>query len=219
MKTLYLKLAKDIKQYRLPAALCMYCVVLLAIRMKFSHSLFLAFLIWNLFLAGLPLAISVLIQHYAAVRAKRVLLYPLLVCWLLFLPNSFYLITDFVHLNKCNAIPIWFDILLIGSFTAAGIFFGVQSMLNIYIVSLSGNTITKSKAFIAIICLLSGFGIYIGRYLRYNSWDVLHEPYRLILHTLSSLFTHDTYRAAWGITLGFGTLQYLMFSIYRDLKK
>ncbi|KOS08261.1 hypothetical protein AM493_08015 [Flavobacterium akiainvivens] len=214
-----MNIANEIKQYRLPATLCLFCVVLLAIRIKLSHSLFLAFLIWNLFLAGLPLAISLFIQNNAAVHGKRVFLYPLLLCWLLFLPNSFYLLTDFVHLYKDNSIPIWFDILLIGSFTMTGMFFGLESMHSIHNLSLTRNSRLKSKAFIIVICLLCGFGIYIGRYLRYNSWDVLHKPISLFTHTLSTLFSAETCKAAWGITLGFGALQYLLFSIYRDIKK
>lgn len=210
-------LPPNLKQYRLPGVLCIFCVLLLAIRMKLTHSLFLAFLVWNLFLAAVPLAISQLIINSKTLH-KRLYLYPLLVCWLLFLPNALYLITDFVHLYKDNSIPVWFDILLIATFSFTGMLFGLQSMYNIYLLAVKRNGLMKSRLFMMAVCLLCGFGIYLGRYLRYNSWDALHRPFALLNHSFAILFDAETYRAAWGITLGFGVLQYLMFSIYRDSK-
>jgi uncharacterized membrane protein len=135
------------------------------------------------------------------------------------LPNAPYIITDLVHLEKQNNIPLWFDILLIASFTTCGMLFGLASMKNIYTILSVKFSSAIATTTMAVTCLLSGFGIYLGRFLRYNSWDVLHKPLTLITDIVHSLVAFDTYRAAWGITIGFGTLLFLLFRLYYDPKE
>jgi len=216
MKTIQLSITREFKQYFNLFALALFCCVLLLVRAKITNSIFFFFLIWNLFLAYSPLAVtSVLINHVNLIEKRRYF-YPFLLCWLVLLPNAPYLITDFVHLKKETSVPVWFDVLLLISFTVTGLLFGLASMKNIYKV-----LTVKFNSAIAIIsmattCVLCGFGMYVGRFLRYNSWDILHKPVRLTADIFESLFSADTYKAAWGITLGFGILMYLLFSLYND---
>jgi uncharacterized membrane protein len=210
---------REIKQYKMMFLLGIFCVSLLLIRAKITHSTFLFFLVWNLFLAYTPLAISSLLINNIILIEKRRYFYLLLLCWLLLLPNAPYLITDFVHLKKDNSIPVWFDVLLLASFTITGLLFGMASMHTIFRILSIKFSIVRAKLIMGIVCGLCGFGIYLGRFLRYNSWDVLQKPISLTADIFTSLFATETYRAAWGITLGFGMLQYLLFSIYTDFKK
>ncbi|MES2486679.1 MAG: DUF1361 domain-containing protein [Bacteroidota bacterium] len=219
MKNLQLTINREIRQYGLMFTLSLFCLGLLLIRAKITQSIFLFFLIWNLFLAYTPLAVSSLLINNITLVQKRRYLLPLLACWLFLLPNAPYLITDFIHLNKDNAIPVWFDILLIASFTLTGLLFGLASMHNVYKIVLVKTSATAAKIIMLFICGLCGFGIYLGRFLRYNSWDILQKPISLGIDIFSSLFASETYRAAWGITLGFGMLQYLLFSIYNEFKQ
>ena len=147
---------------------------------------------------------------------KRRYLYPAILCWLLLLPNAPYLITDFLHLKKEGGVPVWFDVLLLISFTLNGLLFGLASMKNMYnILTIKFSRFAASVS-MSLTCLLCGFGMYVGRFLRYNSWDILNRPINLTADIFDSLFSADTYRAAWGITFGFGMLMYLLFSLYNS---
>ena len=218
MKALQSTLVHEFRQHFSLFALASFCLALLLVRAKLTQSINLFFLIWNLFLAYAPLGLSSLMMHRVSIIEKWHF-YPAFACWLLLLPNAPYIITDFVHLEKQNNIPLWFDILLIASFTTCGMLFGLASMKNVYtILSVKFSSAIATTA-MAVTCLLSGFGIYLGRFLRYNSWDVLHKPLILITDIVHSLVAFDTYRAAWGITIGFGTLLFLLFRLYYDPKE
>jgi len=219
MKTIRLTLTYEFKQYWLLFALSLFCAALLLVRAKVTGSTYFFFLIWNLFLAYTPLGITSVMMHSINLIEKRIYFYPLLLCWLLLLPNAPYIITDFIHLRKESGVPFWFDVLLLISFSACGILFGLASMKNVYnmlMIKFGGRVADISMG---IVCLLSGFGMYLGRFLRYNSWDVLQRPLALIYDIFWSLIAAETYRAAWGITLGFGTLMFLLFSLYNDPEK
>ncbi|WP_445454920.1 DUF1361 domain-containing protein [Flavobacterium sp. HNIBRBA15423] len=170
-------------------SLSIYCGILLLCRAKLTHSIFYFFLVWNLLLAAIPY----LLLQFAKQRIRlfenvktRVLLF---LSWLLFLPNSFYILTDFVHLQKGNPTFFWFDLILLFSFSSLGFLFGllaIQEFKNCFSLFHS-NTIIKVS--IPIICLLSGFGIYLGRFLRFNSWNILTNPFQLIIDSFQSLLS------------------------------
>jgi len=218
MKTTQSTVAHEIRQHFMLFALAFFCLALLLVRAKITQSIYLFFLIWNLFLAYTPLGLTSVIMSRVSIIEKWHF-YPAFACWLLLLPNAPYIITDFVHLEKQSNVPLWFDILLITSFTVCGMLFGLASMKNMHNI-LSVKFSNKAATIImAITCLLSGFGIYLGRFLRYNSWDVLHKPFALMLDILHSLIAVESYKPAWGITLGFGTLLFLLFRLYYDPEK
>jgi uncharacterized membrane protein len=216
MKLLQQTLTVQWKQQRLYFALAVFCVALLLLRGYATKSMFFFFLVWNLFLAYTPLSLTMVLMGSPAITAKKSLLFPALFAWLLLLPNAPYIITDFIHIKKETGVPVWFDVLLIVSFAATGLLFGLASMKNVY--TLLRLQFTKATATygMAIISILCAFGIYVGRYLRYNSWDILHHPITLTGDILHSLTAADTVKPAWGITLGFGTLLYLLFSLYHS---
>lgn len=218
MKTIQSTLINVFRQHFLLFALAVFCIALMLVRAKLTQSIYLFFLIWNLFLAYTPLGLTSLMMNRVSIIEKWYF-YPAFVFWLLALPNAPYIITDFVHLEKQNNVPLWFDILLIGSFTACGMLFGLESMKNMHNILCVKFNKSAATAIMAITCLLSGFGIYLGRFLRYNSWDVLHKPITLTADILHSLIAIETYKPAWGITLGFGTLLFLLFRLYHDTEK
>jgi uncharacterized membrane protein len=83
-------------------------------------------LVWNLFLAWLPLAFAFLAGRDSNSRLRLFLCAGL---WLLFLPNSPYLVTDLVHLRPRPPVPLWFDILLVQSFVLTGLLLGSAGCL------------------------------------------------------------------------------------------
>jgi uncharacterized membrane protein len=218
MKTIQSGFINEFRQHFMLFALAVFCISLLLVRAKLTQSIYLFFLLWNLFLAYSPLAITSLIMHRINLIEKWYF-YPAFILWLLVLPNAPYIITDFVHLAKESNVPLWFDILLIASFTICGLLFGLASMKNMHCILSAKFSGTTATITMAISSLLSGFGIYLGRFLRYNSWDVLHKPLILLKDILHSLFAAETCRPAWGITLGFGTLMFLLFRLYYNPEK
>lgn len=199
--------------------LAAFCISILLIRAKITHSVFFFFLIWNLFLAYTPLAVTTLIRNNSKLINKKLYFYPAFFCWLLLLPNAPYLITDFIHLQRETNVPIWFDVLLLISFSASGMLFGLASMKDMF--NIITAKFSQKIAWISMvtICMLCGFGMYVGRFLRYNSWDILQKPYALTIDILCSLTSAETCKPAWGITLGFGTLMFLLFHLYHTPKK
>ncbi|MET0692741.1 MAG: DUF1361 domain-containing protein [Propionibacteriaceae bacterium] len=138
------------------------------------------FLPWNLFLAWIPfvLALGVVVIHGRG--GPRPLLWLLGVCWLLFLPNAPYILTDFIHLGRVGGAPLWFDAALIGTFAGAGLALGLASLLVVHHVveARAGRVVGWVVAVGSLV--LSAIGIYLGRFPRFNSWDVLTDPHGLL---------------------------------------
>lgn len=210
MKTLKLTLASTFRKHYALFYLTLFSIILLCVRIKITHSFSYLFMVWNLFLAYLPLAITILMVNNVKLIERKVLYYPLLFSWLLLLPNAPYIITDFIHLKIETSVPVWFDILLLISFTSGGILAGLASMKHMFsIISIKTNPLA-AWLITAITCMLTGFGIYVGRYLRYNSWDIISNPGELfadILHNIAG-------STPFGITLGFGGFLFLLFHLY-----
>lgn len=185
-------------------ALTAFNIGLITMRVVATHSLFYAFLVWNLVLSAVPMVVS----SYLLSRkptAKTTVGISLL--WLLFFPNSPYIITDLLHFRNNSAMPAWFDVLLLTSFAISGILFGLLSMMQMQRVWTRTWGDRIARMLIPLCALLAGFGIYLGRYERYNSWDVLSDPI-LILQNSALLITE---LRVIGFTLGYGTLLMLVY--------
>lgn len=159
---------------------------MLAARIFASGLITYAFLVWNLFLAWMPLLFAI-----AATLGRR---RPLVVLsfgslWLLFLPNGPYLITDLMHLRPAGSIPTWYDAIMFFSFALSGLLLGLHSLsLMQEIVERRWGFFT-GWLFVVVAAVLSSFGIYVGRFLRWNSWDVFVNPFHLSTDILASLST------------------------------
>ena len=150
-----------------------FTLVLLAIRAFYTGSVTYFFYPWNLFLALVPVFISGLLIKQRALNYKGVLLFAL---WLLFLPNAPYLVTDIFHFEQRPPVPFWFDLILVVSGAWNGILLCMISLFRVerfLKISWNSNIVSKLMPLIIVLC---GYGVYIGRYLRYNSWDVVTEP-------------------------------------------
>ena len=191
-------------------ALCAFNFGLIAIRVIATESLFYGFLVWNLILAGVPLIISTwLLENPKACKSK--ILFLLSAIWLLFLPNAPYIITDFLHFKTSRGMPEWFDLLLLMSFSWSGIAFGFLSMADMHKIWETRFNAKTGWMFIAACCLLSGFGIYLGRFLRYNSWDIISNPLELITDIPLLLCQLRTI----GFSLGYGSFVLLAYSFFK----
>ncbi len=136
-------------------------------------------LVWNLFLALLPLLWSGAFQ--AATARKRPLLAAIFFfLWLLFLPNAPYLLTDVLHLKPGADVPLWYLLAVLLSCAGTGVMLGYLSLLPIHRMTEQKYGRRTGWAVAAGSLLLYGFGIYLGRFLRENSWDVFLHPHPLL---------------------------------------
>ncbi len=139
------------------------------------------YILWNIFLAIIPFVISsFLLFYYKEKKLNSVLLIVGMFLWLIFIPNAPYIITDFVHLGEIRMIPILFDILLIFSSATLGLILGVNSLFHIEQIFDLKYSKTKTTIIMMGIILLISFGVYLGRFLRFNSWDIFVNHTSLI---------------------------------------
>jgi uncharacterized membrane protein len=178
-------------------------LMMLAVRVRVSDQLSYAFLVWNLFLAGLPVLFA-LGAETALRHGRRVAAGVLGVGWLLLFPNSPYLVTDLIHLRERPPAPLWFDALILVSAAVAGLLAGFVSLhlMQGAVARLWG---TAAGWLTAVAVLgLSGFGVYLGRFARYNSWDVLTRP-RTLLYDVRAAVDPTSDRRAIAVTALFSS--------------
>ena len=161
------------------------------------------FLIWNLFLAVIPFTLSTLLGTARGPLRAR-LLVPVGVAWLLFFPNAPYILTDLFHLDARPGVPLWYDLALILSCAWNGLMLAYASLSDMQRLVELRLGFWAGWTFATLALLLSSFGIYLGRYLRFNSWDVLANPLTLFYDILNRLLHPFSFPGAWGLTLIFG---------------
>lgn len=192
------------------------CLLLLA-RMIVTGTGTYLFLPWNLFLAYVPYLITNWITRDISVIENKIKLVLAILVWLLFIPNSFYIITDLFHLVHIDTAPRWFDLLMLFSFAWNGILFGVISMNKVeFIINLHTRK-AYSFVFIVLVMWLCAFGIYIGRFLRFNSWDVITDPFSLAIEIMNMLFHPFQNAYAWGMTILYSIFMSFLYISIRKL--
>jgi len=152
------------------------------------------FFVWNVFLALLPLLFSRMLAVYATRQKKsRVVMALLALLWLVFFPNAPYMITDLIYTGGSQYytqtgsaggyttnIFAWVSLIYIGLGVIFSALAGTRSQFDIHMLVIRRFGKPAGTAVMAAVCLLGGFGIYIGRILRFNSWDIL-RPLSLFL--------------------------------------
>jgi uncharacterized membrane protein len=198
---------------------CCFSVSLVCARVVATGYFTYLFLIWNLFLAVIPYAISEWFYHNIPVIGniwKRLIV---LSGWLLFIPNTFYIVTDLFHLEQFDSAPKWFDLLLLFSFAWNGLLFGILSIRRIetIITALYGSR--YSILFLLVVMWLNAFGIYIGRYLRYNSWDIIGRPFSLVEEILEVIFHPIRNRMEWGMITSWAAFMVLSYITLKAMSR
>mgnify|MGYP000291855005 CR=1 FL=1 len=148
-------------------------ITLVLIRQYIKPDMRFLFLIKNLLLAWVPFIISACLSKK---RLKFYVLYPLLFLWLLFFPNALYLITDYFHLWPKPSTSVWYDLIMISTFAIVGLFLALSSLKKIESLMLRKRSKSLAKLIIVVFMYLGSLGVYIGRFMRLNSWDVIKDP-------------------------------------------
>lgn len=163
------------------------------------------FLIWNLFLSWIPLGISIIMSyiHTKAInKIRRVQLLSLGVIWLLFYPNAPYMLTDYIHLKNSHSLLTWFDLAMYSTFILTSLLVGFISLylINRIVLKLTNKIIGWS--FVVCVLFLSSYGIYLGRFIRWNSWDIILNPLNLFISFFENInFDSLVFSLMYGILL------------------
>ena len=180
-----------------------WCGALLLYRKVRSGSFAFVFLPWNLFLAAVPAVAADLLRRAYDGRRPVVVQAVFFVVWILFLPNAPYLITDFIHLRERPGMPLWYDIALLASATGVGLLLAYASAADVQNVLTRKYNSAAAWIVVTVSLLLSGFGIYLGRFLRWNSWDAVSNPKQLFADIMTLVRNPDERTA--GVTAIYGT--------------
>jgi uncharacterized membrane protein len=157
-----------------------FCVATIVARPVLSGEVYHRYLVWNLFLAWIPFALALVIYD----RAKRVRLdgwqAALFGAWLVFLPNAPYIVTDLIHFSERAVEPVWFDAVTYLAFAWTGMLLGLVALYLVHCAVRARFGAAVGWSVVVVTSVLSGLGIYLGRFLRWNSWDVLANPSALL---------------------------------------
>lgn len=196
-----------------------FAVFLMLFRVASSDSTRYIFLIWNLFLAAIP-------AFFAYWLAERLKTKPwkspkqigLTVAWLLFLPNSFYIITDFIHLRENFEADYMYDIVMFTVFVISGLVFGFMSLFMVHTQLVKRLKTNTSHKIIAVILLACSFAIYLGRYSRWNTWDVIFKPAGLLFDVSDRVVNPALHLQTYEVTgLFFAMLGLIYFVIWQSV--
>ena len=157
---------------------CAVCIGLVVARVAYTDSGRHLGLIWNLFLAWIPFILAYFAHAASWRRATLYLILPIITfLWLIFFPNAPYMLTDLQDLaRRATGAPLWYDVIMVVWCTWTGMLLGVISLYLMQDIIVRNFGRTAGWVFVFVISALSSFGIYIGRFVRLNSWDILQNP-------------------------------------------
>lgn len=177
------------------------------------------FLLWNLFLAWVPYIAALKVEHMQRTGNRRMAILPWLCLWLAFLPNAPYIITDFVHFRHLPPIPLWYDLTLFFASASLGLVLGLLSLYEVHGVLKKWFSRKTASLLVVLSIGLSGFGVWLGRFQRWNSWDIVTRPEALLRDIADTFTTRQELAHAAGISLllsGVLLVGYGMLSIMLD---
>ena len=158
---------------------------------------------WNLFLAWIPFIIAVAVYDGYRRGANRALLVSGGVLWLLFFPNAPYLTTDLKYLRGLEGLSFKYEVVLLSTAATVGLALGFASLylMQAVVRRLLGSV--NAWFFVVATLVLSSFGVYLGRFQRWNSWDVFTRPGALLSDLLRAAGDPSDHLHAVGLAVVF----------------
>jgi uncharacterized membrane protein len=171
------------------AGATVFSVTIWRVRAEYSGYGRYAFLIWNLFLAWIPFIISYFTYTLTLNRRWIYVVIPIAAfVWLIFFPNAPYILTDFQHLaNRPGDLPVWYDVMMLIWFAFTGLLLGMVSLFLMQEIIRREFGRWTGWTFVAVVAGLSSAGVYMGRFLRWNSWDILRNPAGMAQYTFAGV--------------------------------
>jgi uncharacterized membrane protein len=197
----------------LATAFCIALVEARAVYIGWTYD----FLVWNLFLAWVPFALAYVVYDRSRDRlAPGTMLLSAL--WLLFFPNAPYIVTDLLHLQDNSLAGHWFDVLIFSACAWTGMLLGLTSLYLMQSVVRRHAGATASWVAVLAAMTFASFGIYLGRFVRWNSWDLFSQPGAL-LHNAWAILVDPTPKTVGytAVFTGFLTCTYLVLVSFAKL--
>ena len=171
------------------AGATIFSVAIWRVRAEFSGTGRYGFLIWNLFLAWIPFIIAYFTYTLTLNRKWIYVVIPIAAfLWLIFFPNAPYILTDFQHLAyPSNDLPVWYDVMMLIWFAFTGLLLGMVSLFLMQEIIRREFGRWAGWTFVALVTSLTSTGVYVGRFLRWNSWDILRNPIGLAAYTFERI--------------------------------
>jgi uncharacterized membrane protein len=160
------------------AAASVLCVALVAARMAYSGKGDYSNLVWNLFLAWIPFVLAYIAYMLSWRKPLMYVVIPAFAfLWLIFFPNAPYILTDLQHLGRDTiGVPIWYDVIVLIWFSWTGMLLGIVSLNLMQEIIRREIGRWAGWAFVLVVACMTSVGLYLGRFVRLNSWDILQNP-------------------------------------------
>lgn len=191
-----------------------FSAALLFARVQYTGRVTYAFLLWNLVLAALPIILAHAAIWWHNRHGAGLPLAAVGLLWLLFFPNAPYIVTDFLHLKPRGNVPLWYDCVLLFSFAWNGALFGFYSLRLMHALAQKIMGRAAGWLFVLGVCVLSGLGVYLGRFERWNSWDLVRKPAPLLVSAMNKVLDLDDHPRTAGIILVFSAFLVSGYGIY-----
>lgn len=215
MNTIKTLIQSKFKTLSLITTALAFSVIILMVRIKLNKSFFYLFLVWNVFLAVIPYAITMYLNSKKEIHPLKLAFWFL--AWLAFLPNAPYIVTDLIHLKTGNNPYIWLDIIVVLSFALSGLLLFYLSILDMQKIVISKFKRLPIRPITLGILMLCGFGVYLGRVLRYNSWEIISNPQMLCLDIIDIMTSPIQHSDAWLFTISFGCFLVVGYLCFKTL--
>jgi uncharacterized membrane protein len=176
-----------------------FIIVLLIVRVIWSNSFNYVFLLWNLLLAYIPVVLSKWMYQNKTINQWQIIKWVAFICWLVFLPNAPYIITDLMHLHYNHNAPKYFDIVLVFVCAFTGLVFYIVSIMQMERWWKKQTQLHLFWLYVATFFLTS-FGIYLGRYMRFNSWELLTHPSEIVSQIIHRVVYPLQHPRTWAVT-------------------
>jgi uncharacterized membrane protein len=187
-----------------------FCFALLVVRMFYTHSFEYRFMGINLCLAWIPYLFALRITKLDKKSNSRQIA-GLLFLWFIFFPNAPYMLTDMFHLHEFNSAPMWYDLIMLLTFAYTGMMLTFFSFRKLHRKLLTNSSKLLNTAVIFIAFFSSGIGIYLGRYERWNSWEIITKPATLTQDFLLLLNNNNAILQMGALSLVFATFFTLLY--------
>jgi uncharacterized membrane protein len=209
----YLRAIFTVRSTLVLLAITAFSVILSILRLSVTSKSVFQFMLWNLFLAFIPWFIATILYTK---RIRNIIAFILLVIiWLAFFPNAPYVLTDIIHIGVRRSVPIWFDLIMLLSYGFAGILYGFISLKMIENHAALIYKLKYSWIISVILIYISCFGVYLGRFLRWNSWDLFTNLDDVMKDVIQRVANPFDYHTTWVFTILFGTLLNILFWSYK----
>ena len=194
-------------------------VAMVAVRVAETGSLAYANLVWNLLLAWIPLGFALIVYD----GARRGMRGPWLLAfgglWLLFFPNAPYLMTDLKYLRELDGAPFWFDAVMAGSAALAGLALGFLSLYLVHSVAQRRFGAVWAWVGVWAMLMLSSVGVFLGRFQRFNSWDVFTDPGPIFADLAKGLSDPLNYPKVLAVTIVFSGFLVGSYAVFYALAR